>query len=66
MLGTEWSELSRLEEGWPVVPKSQVAERTSNPIRNVVDRLSIPPNPEKTFISLGLGRRSSRRAGASP
>jgi tyrosine aminotransferase len=40
---------------WNAVEKSDVAKKTTNPIRNVVDRLKIPPNPEKTVISLGLG-----------
>lgn len=40
---------------WPVIAKSQVAQATTNPIRNVVDRLRVPPHPEKPLISLGLG-----------
>lgn len=40
---------------WPVVQKSTVAKCTTNPIRNVVDRLKIPPNPDLPVISLGLG-----------
>lgn len=41
--------------GWPTIQKSNVAKRTTNPIRNVVDRLSVPPNPTLPMISLGLG-----------
>lgn len=43
------------EGEWPSIEKSLVAQSTTNPIRNVVDRLKIPPNPQKTLISLGLG-----------
>lgn len=42
-------------QAWPVIAKSQVAHCTTNPIRNVVDRLRVPPHPEKPLISLGLG-----------
>lgn len=40
---------------WPTICKSTVAKHTTNPIRNVVDRLRIPPNPDLPMISLGLG-----------
>ena len=45
----------QLLAGWPVVARSTVAKCTTNPIRNVVDRLKIPPNPALPVISLGLG-----------
>lgn len=42
-------------EEWPTIGKSLVAKHTTNPIRNIVDRLKIPPNPSLPMISLGLG-----------
>lgn len=42
---------------WPTIQKSTVAKNTTNPIRNIVDRLRIAPNPAKPSISLGLGTR---------
>jgi tyrosine aminotransferase len=41
---------------WGVVQISKAAQCTINPIRKVVDRLQVPPNPQKTLISLGLGK----------
>lgn len=41
---------------WPIVKKSQTAQDTTNPIRNIIDRLKVAPNPTKSVISLGLGR----------
>jgi tyrosine aminotransferase len=38
----------------PLKP-SKVSMRTKNPIRNIVDKLNVKPNPEKEFISLALG-----------
>lgn len=43
------------KEVWHTVSKSKTAQNTTNPIRNVVDGLRIPPHPEKSLISLGLG-----------
>jgi hypothetical protein len=40
------------------VPSSIVAKRTINPIREVVDRSKVKPNPSKPVISLALGTRS--------
>lgn len=40
---------------WGIVRISKAAQRTINPIRKVVDKLQVPPNPEKQLISLGLG-----------
>ena len=45
------------EKVWPTIQKSTVAKHTTNPIRNIVDRLRIAPNPAKSSISLGLGTR---------
>jgi hypothetical protein len=45
------------EMAWPTIQKSTVAKNTTNPIRNIVDRLRIAPNPAKPSISLGLGTR---------
>ena len=40
---------------WGIVQASKAAQRTVNPIRQIVDRLKVPPNPAKPLISLGLG-----------
>lgn len=40
---------------WATIKISQAAQRTINPIRKVVDKLQVPPNPDKALISLGLG-----------
>ena len=55
--GTPINDTAKLnsDSNWPMIKKSSVAQSTTNPIRNVVDRLKIPPNPEKEVISLGLG-----------
>ncbi|KAI8899183.1 pyridoxal phosphate-dependent transferase [Globomyces pollinis-pini] len=37
------------------IKASDVAKRTRNPIRQIVDNLKVNPNPEKPFISLALG-----------
>lgn len=37
------------------VAASLVAQRTRNPIRQIVDNLKVVPNPDKDFISLALG-----------
>lgn len=42
-------------EGWEdIVLPTSIAQRTSNPIRNIVDRLK-RTNEEKSFLSLALG-----------
>lgn len=38
-----------------VIAASDVAIRTRNPIREIVDQLKITPNPDKEFVSLALG-----------
>ncbi|KAI8907200.1 pyridoxal phosphate-dependent transferase [Gorgonomyces haynaldii] len=37
------------------IQASTVALRTKNPIRDIVDKMKVVPNPEKEFISLALG-----------
>lgn len=37
------------------VPASFAAQRTSNPIRRIVDQMAIAPNPQKPMISLSIG-----------
>ncbi|XP_078689942.1 tyrosine aminotransferase-like isoform X3 [Branchiostoma floridae x Branchiostoma belcheri] len=38
-----------------VVPSSQMAKNTHNPIRQIVDNMKIEPNPEKKMIALSIG-----------
>lgn len=40
---------------WPQIAPSLIANRTSNPIRKIVDVQRIVPNPAKKLLSLGLG-----------
>lgn len=40
---------------WKLIATSKAAQQTINPIRKIVDRLKIPPHPDKPMISLGLG-----------
>ena len=39
-----------------VVPISEAAENTENPIRRIVDTMKIEPNPEYDFISVSIGK----------
>jgi tyrosine aminotransferase len=38
-----------------VLEASSIAKNTFNPIRSLVDRIKVVPNPEKQLISLSLG-----------
>ena len=40
---------------WLPVPASQSAQNTVNPIRRIVDRVKIAPNPSKAMIALSIG-----------
>jgi tyrosine aminotransferase len=40
---------------WAPMKQSKHAENTVNPIRKIVDTLSVPPNPQKAPIRLNLG-----------
>nr|AHM92294.1 tyrosine aminotransferase [Rousettus leschenaultii] len=42
------------QPGWSVRP-SDMANRTYNPIRAIVDNMKLEPNPDKPMISLSLG-----------
>jgi len=37
------------------IPASLTSMRTSNPIRKIVDKMMVPPNPEKEKVSLSIG-----------
>lgn len=37
------------------IPASVTAKTTFNPIRSIVDRMKITPNPEKQMIALSIG-----------
>jgi len=39
-----------------MIKASSTAKNTFNPIRNIVDKLKVDPNPEKKLISLSLGK----------
>lgn len=40
---------------WVPIPASRSARNTINPIRRIVDRMKISPNPSKEMISLSIG-----------
>nr|XP_027232736.1 tyrosine aminotransferase-like [Penaeus vannamei] len=44
----------RERDSW-VVPASNYAKNTFNPIRNIVENLQIVPHPEKPMIALSIG-----------
>lgn len=44
-----------MEEEKIVVESSSTAKNTFNPIRSIVDRIKVHPNPEKPLISVSLG-----------
>ncbi|PNF35002.1 Tyrosine aminotransferase [Cryptotermes secundus] len=45
---------SGVRRQWEVVP-SDIAQKTHNPLRNVVENLRLEPNPEKSMIALSIG-----------
>ncbi|XP_076248612.1 tyrosine aminotransferase [Calliopsis andreniformis] len=45
---------SNFREGWNV-QASDIARRTHNPIRSIVENLVVEPNPNKSMISLSIG-----------
>jgi hypothetical protein len=47
--------VSRQTSVWKPIPASRRAQHTINPIRRVVDRMKITPNPMKELISLSIG-----------
>jgi tyrosine aminotransferase len=40
---------------WRPISASRTAQNTVNPIRRIVDRMKITPNPSKEMISLSIG-----------
>ena len=38
------------------IPASVMAQNTMNPIRRIVDRMKLEPNPDHDFISLSIGK----------
>ena len=44
-------------ETWSV-PCSDMAKKTNNPIRKIIDEMKLEPNPEKDMIPLSIGERS--------
>ncbi|XP_017886559.1 tyrosine aminotransferase [Ceratina calcarata] len=47
-------EMSNIREGWNV-QASDIARRTHNPIRSIVESLVVEPNPAKKLIALSIG-----------
>ena len=43
------------EDVWLPIQASRSAKNTINPIRRIVDRMKITPNPAKEMISLSIG-----------
>lgn len=43
------------DDHWKPIPASRSARNTINPIRRIVDRMKITPNPAKDMISLSIG-----------
>jgi tyrosine aminotransferase len=43
------------KDAWLPIQASKSAKNTVNPIRRIVDRLKISPNPAKEMISLSIG-----------
>lgn len=48
---------STLRDGRWNVTCSEFAKKTHNPIRAIVDGMSIQPNPDKAMIALSIGKR---------
>ena len=44
-----------VKDTWLPIQASRSARNTINPIRRIVDRMKITPNPEKEMISLSIG-----------
>src|SRR5271155_3211896 len=44
-----------IKDVWLPIPASRSARNTINPIRRIVDRMKITPNPSKEMISLSIG-----------
>lgn len=44
-----------IKDVWVPIPASRSARNTINPIRRIVDRMKISPNPLKEMISLSIG-----------
>lgn len=44
---------------WEVKP-SEMANKTLNPIRSIVDGMKLTPNPDKPMIALSIGERVSK------
>lgn len=41
---------------WSIVESSDMARRTVNPIRRIVDSMHVVPNPRYSTISLSIGK----------
>lgn len=48
-------ENSTVKQEWSIIA-SRSAQNTVNPIRRIVDRCKLSPNPEKPLISLSIGK----------
>lgn len=43
------------EKTWQPISSSQMAKKTFNPIRNILETMDLKPNPKKKMISLSIG-----------
>ncbi|KAJ8302851.1 hypothetical protein KUTeg_019247 [Tegillarca granosa] len=48
------SPAKKMRKNWHV-PSSEMAKKTFNPIRSIVDNMKITPNPDKEMIALSIG-----------
>lgn len=40
---------------WGVISTSNLAKKTFNPIRSIIETMNLKPNPKKKMISLSIG-----------
>ena len=43
------------------IKASNISKRANNPIRQIVDKLKVDPNAQKSFISLSVGKHERSR-----
>jgi hypothetical protein len=43
------------QTGWKPIKAAVAAMRLTNPIRDIVDQLKLPPEPHKPLISFSIG-----------
>lgn len=58
-------EMSSFRERWNVCA-SNIARRTHNPIRSIVENIVVEPNPNKPMIALSIGESTSKNLSFAP